>query len=206
MVLLVAAGLRLFARPLWRSLIAEEGALEWFQFTLLAAAAVFVLLAAARLMRQSQAVSAVLFLFTGAALVFVAGEEIAWGQLVLGFDTPESLAAANYKSEATLHNVTSLVQAFDLGKLAVGIYGLLGAALIARFYGRQPTAGVDLFIVPVFLSSAFLMVVAYRLVRFTPLGKELPAGSGELEEVCLYFGALAFAWLVWRRVGQEVPD
>ena len=201
-ILGIAAGLRLFARPLWRAIIAEEGPLEWFQFSLLVAAAVVCGLTAWELTRRRASRSAALFLLLALGLAFVAGEEIAWGQLVLGFETPTSLAEANYKAEATLHNVSALVQAFDLGKLAVGLYGLLGAAFISRMRGgddnRRTT--LDLFVIPTFLSSAFLIVVAYRLARFTPLGRELPVGSGELEEVCLYFAALAFAILAWRRV------
>lgn len=191
--------LRLFARPLWRTIIADEGPLEWLQFGILAPAAVFAVFGAVRLARQGRTWSAVGFGALSAALVFVAGEEIAWGQLVFGFETPESLAAANYKSEATLHNVRGLVSGFNIAKLVLGLYGLLGSLIVPRLAISRRFESVDLFVVPAFLSSAFLVAVVYRLIRFTPWGTAVPAGSGELEEVCLYFAALAFTWLVWRR-------
>lgn len=42
-----------------------------------------------------------------ALFVFVGGEEISWGQRLLGFGTPEDLAAVNVQGEFTLHNVYS---------------------------------------------------------------------------------------------------
>jgi hypothetical protein len=92
------------------------------------------------------------------------------------------------------------VQAFDLAKLALGLYGLFGAVLLSRWItGAHPIA-FGLLVAPAFLSSTFFVVVVHRLIRFTSIRSRLPAGSGELEEVCLYLGAVAFTWLVWRRV------
>ncbi|QIQ86872.1 MAG: hypothetical protein G9473_09380 [Erythrobacter sp.] len=42
-----------------------------------------------------------------ALFVFVGGEEISWGQRLLGFGTPDDLAAVNVQGEFTLHNVYS---------------------------------------------------------------------------------------------------
>jgi hypothetical protein len=44
------------------------------------------------------------------ALLFLllAGEEISWGQRVVGFDAPESIQEANYQNEFNLHNLNIL--------------------------------------------------------------------------------------------------
>ena len=39
------------------------------------------------------------------AFMFVAGEEISWGQRIFGFDTPENLMNINLQNEFTIHNI-----------------------------------------------------------------------------------------------------
>ena len=47
-----------------------------------------------------------LFLVT-LACVYIAGEEISWGQHLLGWETPEPLQAINDQRETNLHNISS---------------------------------------------------------------------------------------------------
>ncbi|HET6594601.1 MAG TPA: hypothetical protein VFG81_03195 [Anaerolineales bacterium] len=49
------------------------------------------------------------FVYLGLALVFLfgAGEEISWGQRILGFKTPEPLSQVNRQEEFNLHNLTA---------------------------------------------------------------------------------------------------
>lgn len=44
-------------------------------------------------------------LMLAGALLFFAGEEISWGQRIIGFETPQSLENINYQKETTLHNL-----------------------------------------------------------------------------------------------------
>ncbi len=44
-------------------------------------------------------------LLMGLLLIVFAGEEISWGQRILNFDTPDSLARINRQGETTLHNL-----------------------------------------------------------------------------------------------------
>lgn len=45
------------------------------------------------------------FLLIGLLLIVFAGEEISWGQRILNFHTPDSLAKINRQGETTLHNL-----------------------------------------------------------------------------------------------------
>lgn len=45
------------------------------------------------------------FFLIGLLLIVFAGEEISWGQRILRFDTPDSLARINRQGETTLHNL-----------------------------------------------------------------------------------------------------
>jgi len=49
-------------------------------------------------------------IYLGLALLFFfgAGEEISWGQRILGFETPETLAQVNKQEELNLHNLSVL--------------------------------------------------------------------------------------------------
>jgi len=50
------------------------------------------------------------FIYLGLALLlfFGAGEEISWGQRILGFETPEALTQVNKQDEFNLHNLSVL--------------------------------------------------------------------------------------------------
>jgi len=61
---------------------------------------------------------------------------------------------------------------------------------------------IALLIPPMCLVPAFLMPFAYRLFRvlFWPRPTAIVVHFGEAPELCLYFGAMIFAWLTLRRV------
>jgi hypothetical protein len=46
-----------------------------------------------------------LFLFLAAVFLFGAGEEISWGQRLIGFETPESIGKINVQKEFNIHNI-----------------------------------------------------------------------------------------------------
>ena len=81
----------------------EDGVLEYAQagFLLLASAVSLGIALRLRGMRARRAMHAFL------ALLFFAmfGEEISWGQRILGFDTPENLKGLNVQNEVNLHNM-----------------------------------------------------------------------------------------------------
>jgi hypothetical protein len=108
----------LIANPrAYRDVVAEDSLVEW-----LGTAALFVgsalcglwlqrLLKSARPGNWIHLVAAAGF----AALFFVMGmEEISWGQRIIGFATPESIAAENWQGEFNLHNMQTDVAEFAL--------------------------------------------------------------------------------------------
>ena len=91
-LMIVVAGLRLLAHPLWRELAHDEGPLEVIQFLCLLAAAGFSVLVGLRLRRDAWPRLAALFCVLALGLAFVGGEVVAWGQWLLHFDTPARMA------------------------------------------------------------------------------------------------------------------
>ena len=73
---------------------------------------------------------AVLF---GLLFVFGAGEEISWGQRILGFETPEALKDINRQDELTLHNIR--IGDFDVNRL---IFSQLLTAILVIYFIIYP--------------------------------------------------------------------
>jgi len=99
----------------------EDGIIEWLQFAGFAIGSALCLPISYHFGTRSSKVAALLFFLAGLGLMFVAGEEITWGQRLLGFETPAGLAEINEKREISVHNVGSLSELFNVAKFAVGL-------------------------------------------------------------------------------------
>jgi hypothetical protein len=171
------AGLALLAMVAPRSfvqLLREDGPLENGTVLLygLSAASCLAMIHAARghrTLQLSLGVLAALFLLVG-------GEEISWGQRLLGFGTPEELATVNVQGEFTVHNIYS-ISLVTYPALAVTAMLLFVAPLL---YGksaavRRIAQGLELPVAPPVCAKLYgLMILAYfavglRLGTPTPL-------------------------------------
>jgi hypothetical protein len=179
-------------RPLLHSLAEEDGVFEWAQVALFVLGAGTAMRVARRLSRGGRRAAAALHLALAAGLLFIAGEELAWGQRFLHFDTPQGLAAVNSKAEVSVHNIESIEKWFALAKLAAGAYGALGWWALMWMSGRRDVSSWRPLVVPAYLSSPFLVVLAMRGLRLTAMRGALPAGYSELEELFLAWGTAAF--------------
>ncbi|MEP6994610.1 MAG: hypothetical protein ABI968_08830 [Acidobacteriota bacterium] len=65
-------------------------------------------------------------------LFVTAMEEIAWGQQLLGFETPESFRSINRQGETTLHNIGALQGRSEWLRLLFGTGGIVGVWLSFR--------------------------------------------------------------------------
>ncbi len=161
---------------LYRLLVKEDAILEWGQ--VLAYGAV-VVIAAATLRGHSRRgdVSAAVVV-GGLALVslLAIGEELSWGQRIVGFGTPD-IAAANRQGELTLHNDARLEEPARLAVLLGAVYGMSAPLVIRR---RTPL------VPPRTLISFFAVVVAYFAYRMLLLDQPTygQAKFSEWPETC----------------------
>ena len=195
----VAAVLSVGFKPQMRFLEQEDGVLEWVQVLAFAASAVAAAALVPHLLRRGRRLAGVAYCLLAAGLVFVVGEELAWGQRLLHFETPEALAAVNEKEELSLHNIESLTSVERVLKLVAATYGLLGAWWLLRLRRQGRDDGWRPFLLPAFLASPFLVVFAMRIARLTFLRDRVPTGFSEFEETVIAFGVAAFCLLFWRR-------
>ena len=198
---------------LFHKVIEEDRLVEWLQFGLLLAASLLFALVSVRLFRAGRASFGALYLLIAGGVFFVAGEEISWGQRVLGLHTPEVLAAVNSQREISVHNIYSLHSAFIHAVMLGAAYGTIAPLFSLMFASRHRGVG-QVLVPPLCLVPAFLVPFAYRFWRlvFRPDVYSSPGYRtyvitkfSEIGELCFYFGLLMFAWLTLRRLGQEPP-
>ncbi len=145
----------------WRYdvLAREDGGIENLTAVLFLLAG---LLLGATAMRERRHILQGLYILGGLALVFVAGEEVSWGQRIFGWTTPEFLQSINIQGELNVHNINTDV----FGKLHRESGTLLCiVAGVAFIYRQNQIFGIPLPSFP--LLCGFLLTQLYGLK--TPL-------------------------------------
>jgi len=191
-------------KALYRSLTDEDSVLEWLQFFGFAVACIFALLCAWRLHASHRSIVALAYLAFALGCFFVAGEEVAWGERVLGYGTPEALEEINEQRETTVHNIDVVQQFTNLTYLIAGLYGSIGAWIVRGRNMWRRSDLVDLLLPPIFLTTAFFVMFAYKALRFAFFRESgfTVTRAGEWAELCLALGFSVFAFLQWRRLGD----
>jgi hypothetical protein len=193
---------------LW--LIDEDSLLEWLQFACILAASLLFALLSVRLFRGGRRGVGLLYLLLTLGAFFIAGEEISWGQRILGIRTPEALEAINAQQEISVHNIFGFHQLFIYATVLGGMYGIVGPLVRLAFSADRPRSRLSyLLIPPLCLIPAFFMPFGYRLSRlliqpelYFPDKVFIITEFSELTELCMYFALLVFAWLNLRRLRQ----
>ena len=206
LALATAVGLTILARPVYRFLISEDGPIEWLQVALLAGMAVFGVLVGVAQIRDRRRLIGLAYLAAAVVALFILGEEISWGQRILGWSTPEELEELNKQGETNLHNIGPALLFFHLGMLAVATLGtVLPIAWYRRAGGRARTTLEVLLVPPLFLVPAFVIPSIYRLFRFifAPTTGFVLSRYQEVTELIFYVGLFLFVALVWRRLRAE---
>jgi hypothetical protein len=182
-------------------LLAEDSVVEWGAALAIVAAAVLAAMVSRTLWRSGLRVQGAAYALFSVAAVLAAGEEISWGQRLLGLDTPESVREANLQGELTLHNLDAVYGPYVAAVLLVGLYGSVGPWFV---YRRRHWRSPNWYLVmpPVFLSGAFLQLTAYRLFRYTGVSGH---NYGEWCELCVAVAIAVFIALNLERLRRNSP-
>ncbi len=180
--LVVAFALNESNREAYYQAVQEDEFLEWATVWAFAVAAVVFAVAA---VRQKRSTGALPWFLAGVGLFcfFVAGEEISWGQRVLGYRPPVYFLEQNFQQELNVHNVvdTSL-RKLSLKAVILG-YGVVLPLLalvppVRRLFGRMAVVAPTWTLAPAFLVS-FYTYQAYPF-KFTGEVVELMLGMAFL--------------------------
>jgi lysylphosphatidylglycerol synthetase-like protein (DUF2156 family) len=169
---------------LYRLLVREDAVLEWAQVLAYVLAVALGVVGGPRLWRRGERAGTAVVVVLAAAAALSAGEEIAWGQRIFGFGTPE-LFAENQQGETTLHNDPALELPSRVALLLAGLYGVATPIAVRASTPLTP---------PRALISFFAVVVAYFAFRLLFLHHPtyVEAKYSEWPEFCL-----AFATAYW---------
>jgi hypothetical protein len=181
----------------------EDSILEWAQFGFFVLAAVGAAVVARTLQTAGRRGPALAYVVFALGVLFVAGEEISWGQRIFGWGTPGELHEINAQDETTVHNISAIELGFRLAYLAVGLYGSVVAWIVRRRVQNWQRETVNLFVPPLFLGGAFFVLFGHRLAYFLGMRGYTFSRAGEWAEFCLAFALAAFAYLSWRRLRSQ---
>ena len=144
--------------------------------------------------------------------LFVALEEVSYGQRLFGFATPEPVAARNLQKDMTIHNLEAVeVLFFRLGPLALGLFGMLDFIRLALRRRIDPRrAEVLSFMVPPwFLGSWFVPIALFAVYATFFWGQAALVEWQDQEpiEALLALGFFGFLWYNLSRLrrGHPVP-
>lgn len=207
-VVLIVAALALttrneLVRDVLRLLLQEDGPAEWLSAISFFVGGVIAFLIARRLRESARTGLALIFFIGALGLFFAAGEEISWGQRILDLVTPDELIEINDQNELTLHNIGFLLQITNLIMLMAGLYGAVAYLVNKRVRIEKSVRGGDyLFIPPFFLSSYFVFVFLFRLVRWTILTESnfVLNRLSEWVEMLIAIGIMLFIYLIYRQL------
>lgn len=210
-------GMLLFARRApdrYAAAMQEDRVVEWWTMLLYVPAAIVQL---RRAIRGRRAFDVLVGLF----FVFVAGEEISWGQRLLGFTPPAPFLAHNTQQEFNLHNFASV---FGRPKWILAFvllsYGLLLPVVARMDWGRRLTRRLGATPPPLALAPWFVAAVALLVwypVEFTGEWVECLAGAlflaslglsatSLLRNAAATFGAACVLTAYSAHTGSDDPD
>ena len=193
-------------RPLYEFLIGEDGPIEWLQVALVLVTAITLVGVSARLFRSGRRLAGLAAAAGVVTMLFIAGEEISWGQRILGWSTPDDLAEINRQAETNIHNIGDLLKMFNVVLMLASLYALVAPITWRWFAGpRERTVTETILIPPLVLAPGFAIAFAYRFVRFVfvPEGRYVISRFQEVTELVFYAAVAVFAWVILRRLRAE---
>jgi hypothetical protein len=110
----------------------EDGPVESLQFLTYALASGFAAAIATAFLRRGERHLGAMYAVLGVGLGLVALEEVAWGQRLLDFRTPEFFAQRNVQRELTLHNLEPIQEKLRYILFAICAYGAFAHLLAPR--------------------------------------------------------------------------
>lgn len=161
------------ARSFKRIYVEEDGPIEWLTVVFLLGVVFISFKRYFRLRAVRPRLFLVCLLGSAALFIFGAGEEISWGQRLLGFGTPEVIAEYNTQNEFTLHNL-------ELGGVRLNqvVFGLFLTIIVVAYVFVLPVVWqfwppvrdlADRFAVPVPRGyHAIVIAVLAPMVDFMP--------------------------------------
>lgn len=173
-------------------LVEEDSLIENLQVLMLLIGSISAFLLSGNFWRKKQFLLAILFSFVCLGLFFIAGDEISWGQRIIGYGTPSEIAKENLQQEVTVHNIDGIHQLVGFGYLVIGLYGSFAWVLVDLFFKKQEKV-FKYFVPGQYLFFFFYLSLVYN--AYTLGGPHNYGEWSEVAELLLYSGISMFLLL-----------
>lgn len=200
LLLFILAATRLVYVGFYELLIAEDSFFEYLQFIAYFIAGVFSLKVAIKKYKSKNLFLAFIYFMLSLSLIFVAFEEISWGQRILNVETPQAIADNNFQGELTIHNLRPIQKILHYAYMIVGIYGAFGRYVLHRI--KQIPDHIKLHLAPPgYLTFYFFAVTAFYVLNdfiafYYEIGVTGKTGMSQWQEVSETFLSLGFMFFV----------
>jgi hypothetical protein len=198
-------------RPAYDRMLQEDYPVEWAQFAGCVFVCVVAFMSVGPAIRQRRWALVGLLVLLAIGCFFLAGEEISWGQRVLGIATPEDFRS-NEQDEMNLHNFAGGFDpeaAFRQGQLLLSLV-LAGLTVNGRVRNFRPDSFWRIVSPPLCTLLLSLTMPAYRIYRlFTPGEMNFAVRLQEWAEACQYCGmvvAIACLYFALRPPAEPIVD
>lgn len=187
---LVAYAIGLWVRwwpwNIFLEVVKENNIVENLQFLVLALTASWTATRAWYHVRQGRYLAAALAIVITFGLAFIAGDEVAWMQHHIGYDTPEALSNNNQQAEVTIHNLESVGQYMEYVYLLLTSFGTFSWLIVSGVFPKNWKHLKELVPQP---PQAWYFAIAFVFIlnNFLEGGGQYPAWSEPIELV-LYAG------------------
>lgn len=193
-IVLTVVGVAAIDEKAWSRLAQEDGVVEWATVAAFVGVAALQVAAVRRALGRSTPPPRLELVARGALALFglfVAGEEISWGQRLFAFKPPDAFLERNYQQELNVHNV--LMDEHGLGfalesKHVVAFLAVAFVVALPLLVRWRPLSGARAVAPPLALLPAGLVVLAAELsypVDLTGEGAELLLGLVLIAAVAL---------------------
>jgi len=156
----------LMGKEAYKWFIGEDRFAENIQVILWIISFVFSFNVARSQVRKGDYLFGALYVLLCGGIFFIIGEELSWGQRILGWTTPESLKMMNKQNETNIHNIYEIGETIKWIHLMVGAYGtfapfiVLGVKSLQRYQKE-----VSLLVPHLTLLPYFFIPFVWRVYR-----------------------------------------
>jgi hypothetical protein len=203
-IVLGAVVAALLGKPAYKWYTGEDQFAETMQVFFYLTAFVFTIRVIKELWSSGEKGIAGLYLVVLTGLFFMIGEELSWGQRIVGWETSEKFIEINKQDETNLHNIYGVGTTFKWLQMVIGAYGtFLPLLLLLKL--SQPLKKFLSSVIPHYTLIPFFAPMFfwrfYRNVFPEPEGFYfVVAEFNEVMEFVLAVGMALFMIYQWRRL------
>lgn len=156
-------------RDIYIALAVEDGVAESLTAVFFLAAGIILIVAAAKSCRNDRRLARqILPVGLGLFFVFIAGEELSWGQRIFHFSLPESMSGTTFFDDLSFHNLKifgyPLLEGNRLLNMFVILFGIVGPLAAAGWsWIRKLIHRLNFPIAPLATAALFLFALLHGL-------------------------------------------